>query len=163
MAKSRAQELTEFIIASRTIGAPLRSLGDRAKRRDEKRRDQLYGILREVDGVNFQGEIVRSNITWEDDNKARGMKLGVEEFRQRHPVYGKRLQAMIDEHRKVRRAHLHVGFSGKEDLPREVYMAVLEDMGITGKLAGRVYDDAIAISNAFDKDYRADQTLLLPE
>ena len=79
------------------------------------------------------------------------MALGIREFEQRYPEYGKILREIINEHRTSRRAYVVFG-TRNEDVPYEVYASIMQGLGIKDEgLIRRVYDVCRDLKSNFGK------------
>jgi len=149
---TKAEDLGRRLVALKRITSPFGKVGDRTKRQLEKAAEEAYKLCRDREPVLPEDSGIKLGLRWEDQNKARGMALGIREFEQAYPEEGKILRGMISEHRLSRRAHIQFGISSQfgilsDDLPLDFYIDLLEELGLSRKQAMVVYEASVALGD----------------
>ena|SRR3989344_5649296 len=116
----------------------------------ERRRGKMAKSI-ELENNPFQGERVYARIEDKDENKARGMRGGIEKFCEEYPKYGKILNGFIEEERVVSEKHLYFGIQEGKRLTNNDYMTVLTDMGLGPVTAEKYCTVALDISRNLTK------------
>jgi hypothetical protein len=134
-------------------------MDNKLKRQREK---AALGIAFPEGEDSFQGERVFARLSYDTENKARGLKSGIEAFKEAHPKYGTILQEMIDEQRKLSETHLYFGLQEGKHLSSEDYLGVMQNLGFSEHAARRVYPDLMEASRkiARNRGY-ADRSILV--
>ncbi|MBI3623380.1 hypothetical protein HY212_04870 [Candidatus Pacearchaeota archaeon] len=158
MAKTKLEEAVENMIAFKVITSTTGSISDRAKRKLELFSRDVYDRLKKDEGFS-EDSIVEARIRWEDKLAAKGMKLGIDEFKQQYPKEGEILQQIIDTHRGARRAY--IDFNSSEELPQDFYLKVIQSFGITPRQAIKVYEAVTIFQESLGK--KGPYNFLLPE
>lgn len=142
MANNIEKQIIEIIAWDR-IDRPISSMSGKLKRT----KPSLASAL-DLSGSNnyFEGKRVHARIVEEDKNKARGLKEGLNVFKQRYPKYGEILKGIIQEERVKREKHLYFGVNEGCRLSSEDYMSVMEDLGFTKYAAYNLYPELMDIS-----------------
>ncbi len=142
----------EELVAIKRLEIPITSLHNKLEGRLEKYAEALKKRLVERETLQKDETNLVADLRWEDKKAARGMALGIREFEQRYPEYGKILREIINEHRTSRRAYVVFG-TRNEDVPYEVYANLMQDLGIKDEgLMRRVYDVCRDLRSNFGKE-----------
>ncbi len=116
----------EALVAYETIARPLDALAKRSKRvRDVIVPSVTHALRRgqHVDGPCY------ARLETKSSQLARGMREGIDAFKEAHPRYAGELENFIQEKRNQRRTRLVFG-GDFDEIPDEVYHDVLMDVGI---------------------------------
>ncbi|MCR4285252.1 MAG: hypothetical protein NUV97_04405 [archaeon] len=131
------------LIATDRIDKPISSMSGKLKRAKPK-------LAKAIDlsefGGSFVGDRAYGRIESEDTMKARGMRDGVEMFKQEYPTHGTILEGMIAEKRLESETHLYFGMHEGRRLTGDDYMGVMTDLGFTPAVAERLYGELMDIS-----------------
>lgn len=147
--RTEIEKSVRWLVASDIIYRPLKSLGERGVRRLEKTAKSISALLKDKGEV---GERVFAGIEKiEEDEKARTMTQGIEEFERRHPQYGTILREIIAEKRKKNNRYLVYGLNEGFVLGEEDYLRVMMDLGFDRREAASIYPHIISISERLKK------------
>jgi hypothetical protein len=116
------------LVAADRFDIPVSSMSGKLKRMKPK---LAKNILGQAEQMHHYGERVFAYTEQEDKDKAKGMREGVEEFKQEFPKYGQILEGKIQEKRAVRETHLYFGMQPGKRLTGQDYLAVMNDLGFT--------------------------------
>ena len=158
MTKTKLEQAVENMVAFKVITSTTGSISDRAKRKLEAFGSEVYDRLKENQKVS-EDAVVEARIRWEDKMVAKGMKLGIQEFKQQYPQEGEVLQQIIDTHRGARRAY--IDFNAREELPQDFYLDVIKSFGLTPRQAIKVYEAVMTLQESLGKE--GPYNFLLPE
>jgi hypothetical protein len=131
------------LIATDRIDRPISSMSGKLKRAKPK---LANGIDLNGYGKSFEGERVYAHIRTEDRMKARGLRDGVDAFKQAYPQHGKILEGMIAEERLSRETNLYFGVQDARRLTSDDYMGVMKDLGFSQATAKGLYSELIEVS-----------------
>src|SRR3989344_3879475 len=145
MTKTKLEQAVENMVAFKVITSTTGSISDRAKRKLEAFGSEVYDRLKEDQKVS-EDAVVEARIRWEDKMVAKGMKLGIQEFKQQYPQEGEVLQQIIDTHRGARRAY--IDFNAREELPQDFYLDVIKSFGLTPRQAIKVYEAVMTLQES---------------
>ena len=158
MTKTKLEQAVENMVAFKIITSTTGSISDKAKRRLEVFGREVYDRLKENQGFS-DNSMVGASIRWEDKMVAKGMRFGIEEFKQQYPKQGEVLQQIIDTHRGARRAY--IDFSVIGELPKEFYLGIIQQFELTPKQAIKVYEAVMTLQESLGKE--GPYNFLLPE
>jgi len=165
MAKRILEEQTERLIAYKFLTSTTGRISDRAKRKYEKRGEEVGKRLKEGDRIPESSPLIL-NLRWSDRavSYARNISLALEEFRQVNPEAYQQFQEILSKHRSVRRAYLEFG----GEIPDEVYISVIREVvgeeKISEEEARAFYNSLHRIGEGLKKKREEGlSTLLLPE
>lgn len=146
------------LIATDRIDVPISSMSGKLKRR----KPVLAG---EVDfpGKSYSGERTYARVTEGTAMKARGMREGVDAFKEAYPKYGEILEGMIAEEREVRQTYLHFGMQEGRRLSSQDYMDVMADLGFTPERAEMLYGELMQVSRNMKRKRGEDERSILLE
>jgi len=144
--KTKLTEAAERLVTCYNIGHPLDLYSQRLGRRQEKVANEAYGRLKGLEKVP-ENSPVYCNLAWEDAQVARGMRLGVEEFKKEHPEHADELENTIEHQRTVRRNYVEFGVKHGEEISREDYLRVMEEIGIPSNIAKSTLNTALGLSD----------------
>lgn len=169
MAKREIEKNVEKLIAYKLITSITGTISDRAKRKYEKIAKSAYERFKAKQSIPETSDLV-AKLTWDDKavSMARKISLGMEEFNNKYPKYGKILAEMIKKHREVRRAYLEFGLKKGKELDEGIYIEVIKETieGISDEKAKKFYDLLNEINKELKKTKKKPEglyTLLLPE
>jgi len=159
------EEETRKLIALKFLTSSTSSFGDRAQRRFEKTRDEIGGRLKKkLKGLPKDSDLVLK-LSWDDKEiaAARKINLAIEEFKQKYPDYGEKLQELIDVHRSGRRAYLEFG----GEVSNEVYIGVVQEImgreNVDYESARKIYGSIEYIGEILGKKEKTLQKSMLSE
>lgn len=162
---TKLEESVQKLIVYKLVTSVTGTISDRAKRKYEKVGEEIGDKFKNKQKLP-EDSYLAAELKWSDEavNWARKQSLGIEEFKQEYPKYGKILDDKIKKHREVRRAYLEFGIK-EGDLPEEVYLEVIKDLvkGINDEEAKEFYNLLKELNKSLKKDEKGLQRLLLPE
>lgn len=162
---TKLEESVQNLLAYKFITSITGAISDRAKRKYDKIGKYVADNFKEKKFLP-ENSYLSAELKWSDEaaNWARKMTLGIEEFKQAYPEYGKILNNMIENHREIRRAYLEFGVKGGE-LNEKVYVNAIKelDKNITDQEAKQFYRIIKKLNNSLKKKNKGLQKLLLPE
>lgn len=139
------------MVAYDILSKPLSSLGHKADRRRDKLAEEAAKLVRA--GEDYERVIAYTETR--DEEKARTLREGIEEFKKEHPRYGAILEGMIAEKRSKSNKYLVYGVADGFKLAAEDYRRVMRDLGMSTVQADAMYPHLLDIS---DKLGRAKET-----
>ncbi len=140
--ESLERQVIELVAADR-LYVPVSSIDGKLKRMKPK---LAKAIVLPNGEDSFKGERVYARVESENEQKARGMKEGIELFCKRYPQYGKILTGMIEEEREVRETHLYFGMKDGKRLTADDYLGVMANLGFGPVSAKNLYHELIEVS-----------------
>ena len=155
MAQELERQLIEIVALDR-IDRPISSMSGRIKRKKPKLAQAV-----ELPRKNYQGDRVWARVSDKDEQKARGMKEGIEKFEAEFPKYGRILRGYIEEQRTVRETHLYFGMNEGSKISANDYMAVMQDLGFTPATAERLYPELMDISRKIARKRDEERSVLI--
>jgi hypothetical protein len=168
MVKSKLEQAIENMIILKRVTSPSGTVSDRAKRLFDKQAEDAAKRLKNRQELPENSHLT-ARYRIKNQSRARGMRLGIERFKQEYEEEGPVLQSYIDEQREVRMSHIEFGIDPEHDLEREFYVEVIKSLGgrsgdITDEMAEQWYE---ALSISWDRIGRVKTPghyeLLLPE
>ena len=135
------------IIATDRIDKPISSMSGKLKRAKPK----LAKLIELEPGSYFEGNRTYARIGTENKMKARGMRKGIEKFKEQHPQYGKILEGLIAEQRVKSETHLYFGMYEGCRITSDDYLEVMTNLGFTETTAKRLYPELMNISRNLGK------------
>ena len=146
------------LVAADRMDIPVSSLSGKLKRMKPKLAQQ---IILPNEEKPYNGERVYARIESENEQKARGMREGVELFCGKYPQYGKILQGLIEEEREVRETHLYFGMNDGKRLTADDYLTVMADLGFGETSARSLYHELIEVSRNISKKRDEERSIML--
>lgn len=147
MKEQLEQKIVELIAWDR-LDKPISSLSGKMKRKKPK-------LASEIDFPGkknyFNNERVYARYEEVDNQKARGMREGVELFKERYPKQGEILEGLIKEKRVKREKHVYFGTVDDSRLTSEDYMNVMKDLGFTEYAAYNIYPELMKVSRKLQR------------
>ena len=128
------------LISMDRLHRPISSMSGKLKRRQAPLAKEL-----EIE-KRFRGERVYARVVNENTMKARGMKAGIDKFKEKYPRQGKILQGYIEQEGKVPETNLYFGMNEGRRLSWQDYMGVMMDLGFTQGTAQRLYPELMDVS-----------------
>lgn len=154
MSKETERQILE-IIATDRIDIPISSMSGKLKRAKPK-------LAKAVDlPEDFFGDRTYARIEKTDEDKARGMKEGIEKFEENFPRYGRILRGYIEEQRKFRETHLYFGMNSGCRLTSSDYMSVMKNLGFTEATAERLYPELMDISRKMSRKRGEERSIMV--
>ena len=145
------------LIATDRIDIPISSMSGKLKRQKPK---IATGI--DFEGrSSYQGERVYARVEYEEKEKARGIREGVDEFSKKFPQYGKILNGIIEEKRVERETHLYFGLQEGRRLTADDYMGVMKNLGFTEVTARSLYPELMDISRNLSRKRDEERSILI--
>jgi hypothetical protein len=114
----------QTMATSYELARPLDAYAKRLKRIQASASEEVYQRLGKRQATTGPVYAARE---WKDSMSARGMRDGIEEFKNAYPEHADELEEMIRYQRQVRRNYLSFEFDG---LPDSFYRKIMEDVGI---------------------------------
>ncbi len=144
------------LIATDRIDIPISSMSGKLKRAKPKLAQAVD--LTEHGGL-YVGGRVYAKVEYENVEKARGMRDGIDAFTEQYPRYGAILNSLIAEKRVERETHLYFGVNEGARLTANDYLGVMTSLGFTEAAARSFYPELLdasrRISKARDEDKRS--------
>jgi CRISPR/Cas system-associated protein endoribonuclease Cas2 len=158
--RTEVEKNVRLLIASDILYRPLKSLGEKGVRRIEKTAKNISALLK--DGSETGERIFAKIEVKSEEEKARTLNKGIEEFCKKYPKEGKILTGLIDEKRSQRNKYLTYGLMPDFKLGEEDYLSVMRDIGFERREASSIYPHVIAYSERLGKAYeQSERTILL--
>jgi hypothetical protein len=145
------------LIATDRIDVPISSMSGKLKRAKPK----LARALGLSPGDSFEGERVYASVAREDTMKARGMREGIEQFKENHPRYGKILDGYIEEERANSETHVYFGLYDGCRLTQQDYLTVMQDLGFSEGSARALYAPLMEASRNLTKKRNGEERSVL--
>jgi len=145
------------IIATDRIDIPISSMSGKLKRQ----KPNLARAVQLLPGESFEGDRVYARLEAEDVNKARGMRDGIELFKQEYPKYGSILEGYIQENRVLRETHLYFGMNPGARLSAEDYLGVMENLGFSEGTARSLYPELMEVSRKLSRKREEERSILI--
>ena len=147
MEKTLEEQLIEIVALDR-IDKPISSMSGKIKRR----KPQLASAVDlSTCGGSYLGDRVWARVEYNDEQKARGTKEGIEKFETKFPKYGQILRGYIQEQRTLRETHLYFGVREDRRLTSDDYLAVMQNLGFTRSTSERLYPELMDISRRLSR------------
>ncbi|MEK6852391.1 MAG: hypothetical protein AABX59_00785 [Nanoarchaeota archaeon] len=146
------------LVAADRIEIPISSLSGKLKRMKPKLAQQIILPSKEKP---YNGERVYARIETENEQKARGMKEGIEVFCEKYPQYGTILKGIIEEEREVRETHLYFGMNDGKRLTADDYLTVMADLGFGEASARSLYHELVEVSRNISKKRDEERSIML--
>lgn len=159
------EEQTRRLIALKLLTSSAGSFSDRAKRRFEKTRGEIGEQLKQKPRELPKDSGLAIKLGWDDEAVAgaRKISLAIEEFKQKYPDYGEKLQGLIDIHRSTRRTYLEFGGTVSDDVYIGIVQGILGEEKVSYATATEIYKVIIVIGEILSKDDKTLQKSLLSE
>jgi len=169
MAKREIERNVEKLIAYKLITSITGTISDRTKRKYDKLGKETSERFKAKQVIPETSNLV-GKLGWDDKavSGARKILLGIEEFNNKYPKYGKILAETIQKHRGVRRAYLEFGLKKGKELDEEIYIEAIKETieGVSDENALKFYNILVDINKDLRKTRKKAEalyTLLLPE
>ena len=146
------------LVAADRMDIPVSSMSGKLKRMKPK---LAQAIIMPEDMNKYNGERVYARVENENEQKARGMKEGIEEFSKKYPQYGKILQGIIEEKREVRETHLYFGMQEGKRLTADDYLTVMADLGFGEVSARSLYHELVEVSRNISRKRDEERSIML--
>ena len=117
------RQLVQIIATDRT-DIPISSLSGKLKRAKPK----LARAVELGQSRTYEGDRVYARVETEDRMKARGMREGIELFKENYPRHGDILEGLISEQRVLSETHIYFGMNPGCRLTQDDYTTVLTDL-----------------------------------
>ena len=141
MAEDLERQIIE-IIATDRIDKPISSMSGKLKRA----KPRLAKLIELAPGDSFEGDRTYARVDTSNRDKARGMRQGIEAFKELHPRYGTILEGLIAEQRVASETHLYFGMNENCRITADDYIGVMMEIGFTEAIAKRLYPELMDIS-----------------
>ncbi len=147
--RTEIEKYVRGLVSADITYRPLKSLGEKGVRRIDKKAEDLAGLLRkgEEKGNRIEARIEERP----EEEKARTLNEGIDEFCKKYPPYGKILKGLIEEKRIERRNYLIYNIKEGYKLSEEDYIKILEEIGFNKREAASIYPHILAISERLGK------------
>jgi hypothetical protein len=158
--RTEVEKFVRWLIASDIVYRPLKSLGEKGIRRLDKTAKEISSLLKEEEEI---GERVFARVERRDEDKARTLREGVNEFVEKYPEHGEILKTIIKKKRRKHNKYLAYGLQEGFKLGEEDYVRVMMDLGFERREAASVYPHILAISERLKKaKEQTERSILLP-
>tara|TARA_Y100000310_G_C20640000_1_gene793366 strand:+ start:872 stop:1363 length:492 start_codon:yes stop_codon:yes gene_type:complete len=160
MIKTELLENVENLVAYNRITSPFGSLYKRLDRKYRELGKQVYEGM--VKGNKLPKEsLVDARLHWEDTSMARSYTLALKEFKQVDPkAYGKFME-IKKKHTNSRRNYVMFGLLDGKELPKDIYLEIMGDVGLNEEGASKIYDSLMDFSRSLDKKKKENLEKLL--
>jgi len=152
------EKLVRILIAGDILYRPLKSLGERGVRRLDKTAKSIYDLI-EADGE--KGNRVEARVEESEEEKARTLKEGIDEFSKKYPSQGKMLAEMIEQKRNAKNKCLIYGLKEGYKLSEEDYIQTIMDLGFDKREAASIYPHIISYSEREGKAIQQSERKIL--
>ena len=144
--RSDLEQKVRRLVSADIIYRILKSLGERGVRRLDKRALEIVQLLDGEENERFFSEVEEI-----DEEKARTLREGIDEFKKGYPKYGEILEKNISTKRTEKNKYLVYGVKRGFHLPEEDYLQVMMDLGFERREASSLYPHILAISKRLGK------------
>jgi len=148
----------ETIVTCYNIGHSFDVYAQRLERVRKKMGEEAYKLLKEHETVS-DGSPVFCNLHWEDTQAARTLRLSVDEFEKNHPEHAQELEETIAYQREVKRNYVQFGVKPSKEIPDELYLSVLKEIGIPDNIAKSTLNTALKLSEYLKKKKKSEKPL----
>ena len=110
--------------------------------------------------------MVEGRLFWEDTKNQKAISLGIKEFEDKYPEFGKKLKEIIDLHRSSRRAYIEFDMVSGKNLLEEFYVETIMNLGkeFTRSRAEKLYESLSQFWNVLGRKKPDEKySILLPE
>ena len=145
------------LIATDRIEIPISSMSGKLKRQKPK----IANSIEFGKNTGYHGERCYARIENDDEQKARGMRDGIDEFSKRYPKYGTILNGLIEETRTQRETHLYFGMNDGCRLSEGDYMGVMKDLGFTETMSRNLYPELMQVSRNLSRKRDEERSILI--
>lgn len=158
--RTEIEKESRYLIAGDISYRVLESLGKRGARKLIKGADNIASLLK--DGEEAGNSICARIEKRDEDEKARTLNEGINEFYKQCPEYGSILKGLIEEKRDKKNKYLVYRLNEGYKLGEEDYVKVIMDIGFDRREACSIYPHILAISERMKKaDEKKERTILL--
>ena len=156
MSETTERQIIELIATDR-IDIPISSMSGKLKRHKPK-----LALAVDMEGrARYNGERVYARIETESEQKARGIKEGIELFSEKYPQYGKILKGIIEEERVIRETHLYFGMNEGKRLTSDDYLGAMAELGFGEVSARNLYQELIEASRNISRKREEERSIML--
>lgn len=141
------EEQVRMLIAFDQFKLPASSMEGKLKRRAERYAESLVKL---ADARADFGNAI-ADVRYDEQMKARSLQAAVKKFCTDNPRAGSELQRVIDEGRARDEVYLTYGLKPGSRLSAGDYLAVMEDIGISGARAEALYPVLLDVSRDLQK------------
>jgi|SRR3989338_5653474 len=145
------------LIATDRIEIPISSMSGKLKRQKPK----IANSIEFGENTGYHGERCYARIENDDEQKARGMRDGIDEFSKRYPKYGTILNGLIEETRTQRETHLYFGMNDGCRLSEGDYIGVMKDLGFTETMSRNLYPELMQVSRNLSRKRDEERSILI--
>ncbi|MBS3065439.1 hypothetical protein J4229_00100 [Candidatus Pacearchaeota archaeon] len=146
------------LVSADRMYIPISSLDGKLKRMKPK---LARAIILPDEKKSFRGERVYARIETESEQKARGIKEGIELFSEKYPQYGKILKGIIEEERVIRETHLYFGMNEGKRLTSDDYLGAMAELGFGEVSARNLYQELIEASRNISRKREEERSIML--
>ena len=146
------------LVSADRMYIPISSLDGKLKRMKPK---LARAIILPDEKKSFRGERVYARIKTESEQKARGIKEGIELFSEKYPQYGKILKGIIEEERVIRETHLYFGMNEGKRLTSDDYLGAMAELGFGEVSARNLYQELIEASRNISRKREEERRIML--
>jgi len=145
--RNELETTVRSMVAFDILSKPLVSLGHKA----DRRRDKLAGEIEYLAKYQDEGDRFFAYVETREEQRARTLREGINEFKETHPRYGDILEGIIQEKRSDSKKFLVYGVSNGFKLGSEDYRRVMKDLGMSPIQADAMYPHLLDLSDKLGK------------
>ena len=145
--RSDLEMCVRTLVAYDIVSKPLSSLGQKADRRKDNLAGEVATLLKEDE----EFKRVTAYTQRIDEEKARTLREGINDFKEKYSKYGKVLEGMIQEKRIKKNKYLCYGINEGFNLGAEDYRRVMRNVGLTTEQADAMYPHLKTMSDKLGK------------
>jgi hypothetical protein len=160
--RTEVEKYVRWFIASDILYRTLKSLGEKGVRRLDKTATEISSLLRNESEIGDRIEAKIEELP--EEEKARTINEGIDEFCKEYLEEGKKLKELIEEKRTERNNYLICRLKEGYKLAEEDYIRVLMDIGFGRREASAMYSHILSVSEKKGgADGNQERTILLKE
>ena len=160
MKKTKLLKNVENLVAYNKITSPFGALYKRLDRKYRTLGKEVYEGL--INGNELPiNSSVEAKLYWKDANLARSYTLALKEFKQVDPKSYEKFMKIKKKHISSRRNYIMFGNLEGEDLPKEIYLEIMKDVGLNENNASKIYDSLMNFSDNMAKTKKENLEKLL--
>ena len=147
MVKSNLFERVRSLIAYNKLTSPLGIIYKRLDRKYRSLGKEIYDSL--VNGNSLpEGSKFEAKLYWEDASLARSYTLALQEFKQVDPKGYSKFIEIKKKHTASRRNYLIFSKDKSSDIPEDIYLEIMRDVGLSNEEAIKNRESNIKVSSA---------------
>ena len=147
VSRNELETTVRNMVAFDILSKPLSSLGSKSYRRRDKLAAEAAELVEEEPKSNRFIAYVEER----EEERARTIREGIEEFKKIYPEYGRMLEEMIKQTRVEKNDYFVFGIADGFKLAAEDYRRVMRDLGMSTVQADTMYPHLLDISDELGK------------